>query len=184
MTTQFEHIGWWEGSLTDLVTSPVLAYPDFNRPFTLHTDASGAGLGAVLEQEDGEGQLHPVAYASRTLSKHERNYGVTEMEALRVVWSLRHFRAYLWGHHTTMDTDHAPLCAMLQTQHPSGKLARWSETIAEYDLEIRYRPGKRNQNADALSRSPIANPEEETQLVAEVTDVSDEPSSTELGDLQ
>ena len=92
------------------------------------------------------------------------------MEALRVVWSLCHFRAYLWGHHTTLYTDQAPLSAMLRNRHPSEKLARWSETIAEYDLEIRYRPGKFNQNANALSRSPVANPEEEMQSVAaEVT---------------
>ena len=69
----------------------MLAYPDFCHSFTLHTDASGAGFGAVLEQ-DGDGQLYPVAHARRTLSKHERNYGVTEMEALGMLWSLRHCR--------------------------------------------------------------------------------------------
>ncbi len=69
--------------LKDLLT-PVLAYPNLANRFVLHTDASGEGLGAVLEQE-GDGQLHPVAYTSRSLSKHEKNYTVTEMEALAVV---------------------------------------------------------------------------------------------------
>ena len=91
----------------------MLAYPNFSRPFVLHTDASGQGLGAVLKQEATDGQMHPVAYASHTLSKHEKNYGITELEALGVVWALCHFRAYLLGHPCVVMTDHAPLRAML-----------------------------------------------------------------------
>ena len=64
---------------------------DFSRLFTLYTDASRKDLGAVLEQEGEEGKIYPVAYASRTLSKHEKNYGITHLEALGVVWALRHF---------------------------------------------------------------------------------------------
>ena len=80
--------------LKELLTSPpVLAYPDFSKPFMLHTDASGTGLGAVLEQVQDDGNLHPVAFASRTLSKHEVKYGITELETLAVIWALRHFRA-------------------------------------------------------------------------------------------
>ena len=81
-----------------LVSPPVLAYPNFGKPFVLHTDASGEGLGAVLEQEQDDNRLHPVAYASRSLNKHERNYSITDMEALAVVWAAKHFRAYLYGH--------------------------------------------------------------------------------------
>jgi len=124
-----------------LVSPPVLAYPCFSRPFVLHTDASGQGLGAVLEQEQEDGRLHPVAYASRTLSKHERQYGITDLEALGVVWAAKHFRAYLLGHTSVVYTDHAPLKAMLKAKHTTGKLARWAGVIAELDLEIRYRPG-------------------------------------------
>lgn len=70
-----------------LCTAPVLAYPQFGpgHQFTLETDASLAGLGAVLSQADEKGQLHPVAYASRTLHKHEQNYPITELETL--AWS-------------------------------------------------------------------------------------------------
>ena len=139
-----------------LITPPLLAYPDFDRSFILHTDASGEGLGAVLEQEQEDGLLHPIAYASRSLSKHERRYGITELEALGVVWALKHFRAYLWGHTCTVYTDHAPVQSFLKSRHPSGKLARWAEVVAEYDVEIRYRPGRVNSNADALSRSPLS----------------------------
>jgi len=125
--------------LKELLTSPpVLAYPDFDQPFQLYTDASGKGLGAVLEQQQ-EGVSHPVAFASRTLSKHEQRYGITELETLAVVWRLRHFRAYLYGHRVTIITDHAPVKALLNTKHPSGKLARLAESVAELDVEILYR---------------------------------------------
>ena len=78
--------------LKDLLTTlPVLAYPDFTKEFVLHTDASGAVIGAVLEQEQDDGLLHPVAYASRTTNRHEKRYGVTELEALGVVWAVKHF---------------------------------------------------------------------------------------------
>ena len=127
------------GKLKDLLSSPpVLAYPDFDRPFVLYTDASQDGLGAVLEQEQDDGCLHPVAYASRSLNRHEKNYGITELEALGVVWAVRHFRAYLYGHRCVVYTDHSPLKSMLKAQHPSGKLARWSQFLADMDLDIRY----------------------------------------------
>ena len=71
----------------------MLAYPDFDKPFVMHTDASTNGLGAVLEQEEMDGKSHPIAYASRSLSKAEKNYGITELEALGVVWGAKHFRA-------------------------------------------------------------------------------------------
>ena len=86
----------------------------------LHTDASGQGLGAVLEQEQEDGQLHPVAYASRTLSKHERQYGITDLEALGVVWAAKHFRSYLLGHLTVVYTDHALLKAIERQSIPLG----------------------------------------------------------------
>ena len=94
-----------------LASPPVLAYPDFEATFILHTDASGDGLGAVLEQ-DNDGQSHPLVYARRTLSKHEDNYGVTELEELAIVWESRHFRAYLLGHKCIVYTDHSPLKAV------------------------------------------------------------------------
>jgi len=122
-----------------LTTPPVLAYPNFNEPFQLHTDASGQGLGAVLEQQV-DGVSHPVAFASRTLSKHEQRYGITELETLAVVWGLRRYRAYLYGHRVTVFTDHAPVKSLMKTKHPSGKLARWAESVAELDVAIVYRP--------------------------------------------
>ena len=164
--------------LKELLSSPpVLAYPDFSKKFLLHTDASGLGLGAVLEQEpEGGGPPHPIAYASRSLSKPEQKYGITELEALGVVWAVRHFRAYLLGNKCRVYTDHAPVRSLLNTRHPSGKLARWSESIAELDLEILYKPGRKNANADALSRSPIGPPDDELECT-QVDNVESEPGT-------
>ena len=85
-----------------LTTTPILKYPDFSRPFILETDASGCGLGAVLAQEQPDGRVHPIAYASRSLQKHEKNYGITELEGLGVVWAVKHFRPYLYGQKCTV----------------------------------------------------------------------------------
>ena len=137
-----------------LTRAPILAIPNFSRDFHLETDASGLGLGAVLMQEQDDGTMKPLAYASRTLQQHEENYGATEMEALGVVWAIRHFRQYLYGHCCHVHTDHEALKSLLNSPHPSGKLARWELAIQELDLHIHYKPDHTNQKVDALSRAP------------------------------
>lgn len=89
-----------------LVTAPVLAFPNFEKNFILETDASIKGLGAVLSQQQEDGQIHPVAFASRALSLQEKNYSVTDLETLAVVWAVSHFHAYLCGHDVEVRTDH------------------------------------------------------------------------------
>lgn len=140
-----------------LVSAPVLSYPCFGpgQEFILETDASGVGLGAVLSQEL-EGQVNPIAYASCTLDLHERNYGISELETLGLVWAVKYFRPYILGHHTTAYTDHAACTSLLNSPHPSGKLARWALAIQEMDLVIKHKAGRMNANADALSRNPSA----------------------------
>ena len=110
----------------------------------------------------------PVAYASRTLQSHECNYGVTELEALGVVWAIRHFRHYIYGSRCDVYTDHEALKALLNTPRPSGKLARWGLTLQELDLRKHYRPGTKNGNADALSRCPIGTPDESEEEIRQV----------------
>ena len=150
------------GRLKELLTSPpVLAYPDFLKPFVLHTDASGKGLGAVLEQEQADGKNHPIAYTSCTLSPHEERYGIMELETLAVVWSLRHFRAYLYGHKFIVYTDHSPVKS-LKTKHPSGKLACWGEVVSEFDLEVKYHPNDKSirVNLDRVTLCRVELPDE------------------------
>ena len=99
-------------------------FPHFSKDFQLEIDASRNALGAVLEQKQDDRSVKPIAFASRTLQTHERNYGVTEMEALGVVWAVQQFRHYLYGHRCTDFTDHEALRSLLNTPHPSDKLPR------------------------------------------------------------
>ena len=152
-----------------LTNSSLLVFPDFTKPFVLETDASGAGLGAVLAQKQEDGSTRPIAYASRSLQPHEKNYGITELEGLGVVWAVKHFRPYLYGHSCEVYTDHSALTSLLNTPQPSGKLARWGMAIQELDLKIKHRSGRSNSNADALSRSPL--PAEQDVSVSEADGV-------------
>lgn len=142
-----------------LTSAPVLAYPSFEKPFVLETDASITGIGAVLSQPQEDGLLHPIAYASRSLTTGERNYAITELETLAVVWAITHFIPYLYGHEVTVLTDHTAVKAVLETPNPSSKHARWWTKVYGSGIKsvtIRYRPGRQNSSADALSRSPQA----------------------------
>ncbi len=96
-----------------LTTAPVLVFPRVEDSFILETDASILGLGAILSQEQTDGTTHPVAYASRTLNQAERNYGITELETLAVVW------AYLYGNRVKVYTDHSAVKAVLLAPNPS-----------------------------------------------------------------
>ncbi len=138
-----------------LTEAPVLAYPRFDRPFVFETDASTSGLGCVLSQEDDEKCLRVIAYASRSLTAAEKNYSITELECLAVTWSLKLFRPYAYGHPCKIITDHQALRWLLSQASPSGRLNRWSLALQEYQLEIIYRPGRKNEKADALSRAPL-----------------------------
>ncbi|UYV79411.1 K02A2.6-like [Cordylochernes scorpioides] len=136
-----------------LVAAPILAYPRPGDSFILDTDASNTGIGGVLSQVQ-EGSERVIAYFSKTLSKPERNYCVTRKELLAVVKSIEHFHHYLYGQEFILRSDHASLQWLLNFKNPEGQLARWIQRLQEYQVKIQHRPGKRHQNADALSRRP------------------------------
>jgi RNase H-like domain found in reverse transcriptase len=136
------------------MTAPVLMIPDPRKAFVLTTDASGFAIGAVLQQEDAQGRLRPVAFESRKLNPAEQRYATHERETLAVIIALRQWRCYLLGKQVQVFTDHMSLKYLMIQSHLSSRQARWVEFLADYDLDIRYKAGKDNVVADALSRRP------------------------------
>lgn len=155
-----EYIDSFETLKRLLISEPILKYPDFDKTFTVSTDASQFAIGAVLSQED-----HPICYASRTLNNHEENYSTVEKELLAVVWATKHFRPYLFGRKFLIETDHKPLQWLFSIKDPNSKLVRWRLKLSEFDYDIKYRKGTSNGNADALSRIIINHTELETPLI-------------------
>ena len=141
-----------------LTNAPVLAFPDFSKDFILCTDASNTGLGAVLMQKDSNGKSRAIAFASRLLNAAEKNYSVTNREALAVVWALRHFKDLILGYNIHVLTDHCPVTELFKGNNLSGKFVRWQLTVQDYNPSFSYIPGKSNTIADALSRNvaPVA----------------------------
>lgn len=134
-----------------LITAPILAVPDFEKPFVVHCDASAYGLGGMLSQEI-DGREHPIAYVSRSLNKAEQNYSATEREALAVIFAVEKFQAYLGSRKFKVVTDHSSLKWFLKLENPSGRLARWGCRLSQYNFEIEHRKGTDNVVPDALSR--------------------------------
>ncbi|KAI3368495.1 hypothetical protein L3Q82_025508 [Scortum barcoo] len=143
-----------------LVSAPDLAYADFARPFILEIDASHSGLGAVLSQETDSG-VRPVAYASRGLRPTEHNmskYSSMKLEFLALKWAMTEkFREYLLGHKCIVYTDNNPL-SYLQSAKLGATEHRWAAQLAAFDFDIKYRSGRSNRNADALSRQCASGP--------------------------
>ena len=135
------------------MTAPILALPDWSKPFVLDTDASDTGIGAILSQMHGN-EEHLVAYASRTLSKPERNYCITKKELLAVVVFLEQFRPYLLGTPFKRSTDHGAVTWIQKFKEPQGQIARWLQKLQEYQFTVVHHPGKWHSNADAMSRVP------------------------------
>lgn len=139
-----EHQDALEQLITLLTNPPVLAYPDFNLPFTLHTDASDQGLGAVLYQRQN-GKLRVIGYGSRTLTPAERNYNLHSGKLfLALKWAVcEKFRDYLYyAPHFTIYTDNNPLTYVMSTAKLNAVGHRWVVELSDFRFDIRYRPGK------------------------------------------
>ena len=135
------------------VSTPILAYPDYQLPFTLNTDSSTDGLGAVLYQKQ-DGKLRVIAYASRSVSKAESNYPAHKLEFLALKWAVcEKFHEYLYGFKSfEVFTDNNPLTYVLTSAKLDACGQRWVAKLANYNFSIRYRCGVSNTEADALSR--------------------------------
>lgn len=143
-----------------LSSAPVLAHFDPSLSLKMAGDASAYGLGAVLSQVSPDGSERPIAFASRTLSPSERNYSQIEREALALVYGVKYFHQFLYGHKFTLVTDHKPLLAVLgpKTGIPpvaAARMQRWALLLSAYSYNIEFRPTGAHANADGLSRLPL-----------------------------
>ncbi|XP_026562549.1 uncharacterized protein K02A2.6-like [Pseudonaja textilis] len=155
----------------DLLTSDaVLIQYSETLPLSVTCDASPFGIGAVLSHTLPDGTEAPIAFFSRTLAKLERNYSQLDKEALAIVAGVKRFHEYLYGRNFSIITDHKPLLGILAGNKAtpnilSPRMTRWSEFLAAYSYELSHRPGKAILHADALSRAPLP-------------DVDDDPAPT------
>jgi hypothetical protein len=137
-----------------LVQAPALRPPDFTKPFRVRSDASYQGLGATLMQGDQANgdDWYVVAYASRSLTKAEKNYSATDLECRGVLFAVNQFRPYIYGRKFQMETDHKALIWLLGTKHSNGRLQRSVMELQTYDYELVHKAGITMQDADCLSR--------------------------------
>ncbi|GKE83905.1 putative reverse transcriptase domain-containing protein, partial [Tanacetum coccineum] len=127
-------------------SAPILALPEGSKDFITYCDALKKGLGTVLMQRE-----KVIAYASRQLKIHEKNYTTHDLELRAVVFALKIWRYYLYGTKCTVFTDHKSLQHILDQKELNMRQRRWLELLSDYDCDIRYHPGKANVVADALS---------------------------------
>lgn len=140
--------------LRKLLTSrPIMAHPRDDSDFILDTDACDVSIGAVLSQmQDGVERV--IAYGSKSLSKCQQNYCVTDRELLAVRYFTEHYRSYLLGRKFLVRTDHQALKWIFSMKEPKSRIARWIEALSEFNFEIQHRSGIKHGNADGMSRCP------------------------------
>jgi hypothetical protein len=135
-------------------SAPVLTHWDPDRPIVVETDASDYALAAILSQYNAEEELHPIAFHSRTFSVTELNYDVHDKELLAIFEAFQKWRHYLEGTVSPVDvvTDHKNLQYFSTTKILTRRQARWSEFLSQFNLVIRFRPGKQGAKPDTLTR--------------------------------
>ena len=142
-------------SLITAITSPPLLYPDFNQPFILHVDASTKGLDAVLYQYKDK-KVRILGYGSRALVKAEQKYHSRKLEFLSLKWAVsKHFGDYLtYVKQIEVHTDNNPLLYVLSSAKLNATGQRWVNELANFNINIHYKPKSNNTNANALNHFP------------------------------
>ena len=138
---------------TLLTTSPITAFPDFSQSFRLYTEASTAGLGAILAQVR-EGKQRIIYCTSRSLNQAEKAYPATKIECLTIVWAVAKFRPYLMAMPFEVYTDHYALQWLKTMRTGSALLHSWLAALEEYDFTVKHQLGKAQTHVDGLSRLP------------------------------
>ena len=153
-----EHQESFEKLNYSLITAPILAYPNYEKLFLLETDASLGGLGTVLSQQDSHGDQWVILFVSRSLKPYEKSmksYSLAKLELLALKWAVcDKFKDYLLGSKFTVLMDKNPLC-YIKTSKLGASQIRWLSNLALFDFDIKYRVGRKNQVADALSHCPL-----------------------------
>jgi RNase H-like domain found in reverse transcriptase len=128
--------------------------PDHSKPFQIQVDSSLFATGGILTQIDTNGDRHPCAYLSKSLTKEQRNYNTEDRELLAIVRALKKWRHYIQGSGHTMivlcDHDNLPHFKVPQTI--DQQMARWTLYLSEFNIKLVHIPGKKNIQADSLSR--------------------------------
>ena len=156
-----------------MTSDSVLVHFNPDLDLVLMCDASSYGIGAVLAHRMPDGSERPIGYASRSLSSAQRNYSQLEKEALALVFGIKRFHAYLFGHRFELITDHQPLLALLHEHRPtspqaSARVRRWSLLLSAYEYKLTFRKTHEHQNADALSRLPLPQTQTESSTPPEL----------------
>ena len=137
---------------TAFCSKPVLLMPDFTKPFEIESDASLYATGAILLQQDTNGDWHPVTYCSQSMNPMERNYQVYDRELMAIIRSLREWRCYIYGSNFTMIvwTDHHNLKYFMHPQKLTRRQVRWIVELMDYDLKLQHKAGSKMIVADTL----------------------------------
>ena len=158
-----EHQKAFELLKARVTSEPILAHLELDKQFELEVDVSGFAIEAVLLQKKEDNKRHPIGYYLATLNAAEQNYDIYDLELLAIVKALRQWRPLLAGspHKIKVFLDHMNLKYWRDPQKISQRVAREVLELSEYDIEIHHIKGTSNGQADALSRRPDYDQEED-----------------------
>ena len=134
------------------LTKPILQIPDRNKPFVLETDASKYASGAVLMQEDNNGDLKPCGYISKGFNPAEQRYQIYDQELYAIIRALKMWRHYLEGPELLIRCDHKNLTYFKNPQFLTDRQARWHLYLFRFNYKLAHIPGSKLVQADTLSR--------------------------------